>query len=95
MEATAAGRPVIGMDLAGPGLRITPECGIKVPPRSPREAIELMTQVLETLHKDQDRRLRMGHGGRLRAEQIYSWDHLGERFLKIYREALGTRSCEA
>ena len=83
------------MDLAGPGLNITPECGIKVPARSPREAIELMGQALETLHKDRDLRLKMGHGGRLRAEQTYSWDHLGERLLKIYREALGTRSCEA
>jgi len=83
------------MDLAGPGLHITPECGIKVPARSPREAIELMGQALETLHKDRDLRLKMGRGGRLRAEQTYSWVHLGERLLKIYREALGTRSCEA
>lgn len=88
VEAMAAGRPVICMDLAGPGLHITPECGIKVPARSPREAIELLTQALETLHKDEDRRLRMGQGGRLRAEQIYSWDHLGERLLKIYQETL-------
>jgi glycosyltransferase involved in cell wall biosynthesis len=95
VEAMAAGRPVICMDLAGPGLHITPECGIKVTARSPREAIELMAQALETLHKDEELRLKMGHGGRLRAEQNYSWAHLGERLLKIYQEALGTRSCEA
>ncbi len=83
------------MDLADSGLHITPECGIKVPARSPREAVGLMAQALETLHKDNDLRLKMGLGGRLLAERTDSWDHLGERLPKIYHEALGARSCEA
>ena len=37
VEAMAAGKPVVCMDLAGPGMHVTEECGIKIPPRSPDE----------------------------------------------------------
>ena len=92
VEAMAAGKPVICMDLAGPGVHITEDCGIKIPPRTPLEAAELMGQALERLYEDRDLRLRMGKAGRARAEQVYTWDHLGDRLLKIYEEALGAAS---
>jgi glycosyltransferase involved in cell wall biosynthesis len=89
VEAMAAGKPVICMDLAGPGLHITEECGIKLPARSPGEVVELMAQALERLYQDKGLRERMGQAGRSRAERSYSWDRLGERLLKIYEEVLG------
>ncbi len=95
VEAMAAGKPVICMDLAGPGMHVTEDCGIKIAPRSPDQTIELMTQALERLYQDRELRLKMGHAARTRAEQVYSWDHLGERLLKIYEEVLGARSHEA
>jgi glycosyltransferase involved in cell wall biosynthesis len=95
VEAMAASKPVVCMDLAGPGMHVTEDCGIKIPPRSPEEAIELMTQALERLYQDRELRVKMGQAGRARAEQVYSWDHLGERLLKIYAEVLGAISQEA
>jgi len=95
VEAMAAGKPVICMDLAGPGMHVTEDCGFKIPPRSPDEAIELMTQALERLYHDRELRVRMGHAGRARAEQVYSWDHLGERLRKIYEEVMEAPSQEA
>lgn len=89
VEAMAAGRPVICMDLAGPGMHVTEECGIKIPVPSPAETIELMSQALERLYQNRELGVKMGQAGRARAEQIYRWDHLGERLLKIYEEALG------
>jgi len=94
VEAMAAGIPVICMDLAGPGLHITEECGIKIPARSPDEAIDLMAQALEKLYVDNDLRLKMGRAGRARAEEVYSWDHLGDRLARIYQEVLGVASQE-
>ena len=94
VEAMAAGVPVICMDLAGPGMHVTEDCGIKIPPRFPSESIELMTQALERLYQDRDLRHKMGRAGRLRAEQFYSWDHLGDRLQRIYQEALGQPSQE-
>lgn len=94
VEAMAASRPVVCMDLAGPGLHITEECGIKIPPRSPDETIELMAQALERLYHDRELCGQMGQAGRARAEKVYSWDHLGERLLNIYQEVLGAPSLE-
>jgi glycosyltransferase involved in cell wall biosynthesis len=95
VEAMAAGKPVICLDLGGPGLHVTEECGIKVPAHSPDEAIELMAQALEKLYQDRDRRVKMGQAARTRAEQVYIWDQLGERLLKIYNDVLGAPSPEA
>jgi glycosyltransferase involved in cell wall biosynthesis len=92
VEAMAAGKPVICMDLGGPSLHITEECGIKVPAHSPHEAIELMAQALEKLYQDIGLRAKMGQAGRARAEQVYCWDRLGERLLRIYNEVLGAPS---
>ena len=52
IEAMAAGKAVICMDLAGPGLHVTEECGIKIPADSPRETIELMARALEQLYQE-------------------------------------------
>jgi glycosyltransferase involved in cell wall biosynthesis len=88
VEAMAAGKPVICMDLAGPGLHITENCGIKIPPHSPDKAIELIAQAVERLYEDRNLRVMMGEAGRARAEEVYRWDHLGDRLLKIYQEVL-------
>ncbi len=89
VEAMAAGRPVVCLDLGGPGLHITPECGFKVPAKSPDEAVELMAQALEKLYQDSDLRARMSQAARARAEEVYCWDMLGERLLGIYSKVLG------
>jgi glycosyltransferase involved in cell wall biosynthesis len=88
VEAMAAGRPVICMDLAGPGMHVTDDCGIKIPARSPQETVELMAQALERLHADRELSARMGQAARARAQQVYSWDHLGDRLQAIYTEVL-------
>ena len=54
-----------------------------------------MAQALERLVSGSELRVKMGQAGRARAEQVYSWDHLGERLLKIYEEVLGAPSQEA
>jgi glycosyltransferase involved in cell wall biosynthesis len=76
-------------------MHITEECGIKIPALSPDESIDLMAKALERLYQDKELRVKMGRAGRARAEQVYSWDHLGERLLRIYEEVLGVRSQEA
>ncbi len=95
IEAMAAGKPVICIDLAGPGMHVTEDCGIKVPAGSPLETVELIAQALERLYRDRELRGRMGEAARRRAEQMYTWDHLGERLQQIYQEALGAHSPEA
>lgn len=95
VEAMASGKPVVCLDSAGPAFHITEECGIKIPPRSPAQVIELMPQALESLYHDPELRLKMGQAGRARAEKGYTWDYLGERILRMYEGVLGEKSQRA
>jgi len=88
VEAMAAGKPVVCLDLAGPALHITDTCGIKVPARSRAETLALMDQALERLYRDRALCSRLGQAARARAEQSYAWDRLGERLQSLYEEVL-------
>lgn len=89
VEAMAAGKPVICLDVGGPSLHITDECGMKIAPHSPKQAVKNIAAALERLYKDRELCLRMGRAARERAEQVYHWDRLGQRLFEIYQEALG------
>jgi len=84
VEAMAAGKPVICMDLAGPGMHVTDDCGIRISPNSPSQAVNDTALALERLLGDKDLRLHMGRKGRQRAEGVYHWDRLGDRLQEIY-----------
>ncbi|XOB41513.1 MAG: glycosyltransferase family 4 protein [Candidatus Nealsonbacteria bacterium] len=88
MEAMAAGKPVICLDIASPGINVTNDCGIKIKPYSPDQVIKKMAEALERLYRDKELRLRLGNAARIRVEREYRWDRLGERLLKIYQEVL-------
>ena len=88
VEAMAAGKPVICLDIAGPGFHIENEWGIKIKPRSPGQAIPEMDKALEKLYFDEELRVRLGEAARERAEKFYHWDRLGENLFKIYQEVL-------
>jgi glycosyltransferase involved in cell wall biosynthesis len=87
VEAMAAGKPVVCLDLACPGLHVTPECGIKITPCSPEGTVREMAAALERLYQNKELRARMGQAARKRGEEHYHWDRLGEHLLEIYREA--------
>ncbi len=84
VEAMAAGKPVVCLDVAGPGLHVTPECGIKITPNSPEHAVQALAAALERLCHDTELRLRMGRAARTRAQECYHWDRHGERLQEIY-----------
>ncbi|MFH1863501.1 MAG: glycosyltransferase family 4 protein, partial [bacterium] len=88
VEAMAAGKPVICLDIAGPGLHIAEERGIKIKPYSPEQSIQDIANALEHLYKDGELRCQMGRAARKRAEEVYHWDRLGDHLLKIYQEVL-------
>jgi len=86
MEAMAAGKPVICLDIASPGTHVTNNCGIKIRPSSPDQAIKEMAEALDRLYRDKELRLRLGKAARERVEREYLWDRLGEELFKIYQE---------
>ena len=88
VEAMAAEKAVVCLDLGGPGLHVTDQCGIKVTPNSPQQAVIDMAAALERLYNDREVRVRMGQAARQRIEEVYDWDRVSERVLEMYRVAL-------
>ncbi len=88
VEAMAAGKPVVCFDLAGPGLHVTEDCGIKVAARSPEQAVEDLAAAFRRLAWDAALRAEMGRAARRRAEQVYDWSRVAEHINRVYLEAL-------
>ncbi len=89
VEAMAAGKPIVCMDLAGPGLHVTENCGIKITPENPEQTAQGIADALERLYQDRSLVERMGRAARLRVEEAYVLDKLGDRLLGIYETVLG------
>jgi glycosyltransferase involved in cell wall biosynthesis len=94
IEAMAAGKPVIGLDLGGPGLHIVEGCGIKIPARSPDQVVRETAAALELLLNNQTLCERLGSGARQRAAEVYDWDQVTERIFEIYEDVLAVPSHE-
>ena len=88
VEAMAAGRPVICLDLGGPALQVTEETGFKIPARTPEQAVEEMAQAMLRLATDGAVRQRMGESARQRVREAFSWERRGEELQEIYTEVL-------
>lgn len=84
IEAMAAGRPVICLDLGGPALQVTEECGIKVKAVTPEQAVNDLGTALVTLAENPELRTRFANAARRRAEKDFNWDTNGGLLVNWY-----------
>lgn len=84
MEAMAAGRPVICLDLGGPAIQVTEKTGFKIKAETPTQAVSDMAMAMTQLVQDRQKLALMGQAGRQQATQNYSWKRLGEHFNQLY-----------
>jgi glycosyltransferase involved in cell wall biosynthesis len=84
LEAMAAGRPVICLDLGGPALQVTENTGIKVRATSPTQTAEDLAAAFSRLADDPTLRMRLGGAARNRAEVDFSWDKKGAWMNRVY-----------
>jgi glycosyltransferase involved in cell wall biosynthesis len=84
VEAMAAGRPVICLDIGGPALQVTNETGFRATSRSPALAIRELADAMKRLYDDPDLRLRMGQACRDRVRRDFSWEKYGKRMSEWY-----------
>jgi glycosyltransferase involved in cell wall biosynthesis len=84
VEAMAAGRPVICLDLGGPALQVTEETGFKIPACAPEQVIEDMAEAMKRLAKDAKLRRKMGEEARRRVGKEFSWNTRGQQLQEIY-----------
>jgi len=94
-EAMAAGRPVICLDLGGPALQVTPECGIKIPAENPEQAVRDLAVAMQTLAANAPLRRRMSEGARRRVREHLCWEQKGEQILSIYKDVLARQTRSA
>lgn len=98
IEAMAAGTPVVCLDAGGPAVHTTSDCGIKIEPDDPDNAVVHLAEALERLYQDPGLRETLGRAARLRAEEVYHWDRLGDRLMNIYENTFhqapkGSEAC--
>jgi glycosyltransferase involved in cell wall biosynthesis len=88
IEAMSTGTPVVCLDSGGPGLHVTEECGIKIEPSSPEATTTALADAIESLYSDPKLLADLGKAAHEKAAQMYAWEHLGERLMKIYNPVL-------
>jgi glycosyltransferase involved in cell wall biosynthesis len=86
LEAMAAGRPVICLDLGGPALQVTENTGIKIPAVSPDHIIHDLADALARLASDPAVRIQLGLAARQRVQEHFNWDKKGHRLSEVYSQ---------
>jgi glycosyltransferase involved in cell wall biosynthesis len=90
LEAMAAGKPVICLDLGGPAVQVTEETGFKVPANSVDQAVTGIAHALRRLAEDDSLRDRMGKLAVARVAAEFDWDEKGNWLDRLYREITET-----
>jgi glycosyltransferase involved in cell wall biosynthesis len=90
LEAMAAGRPVICLDLGGPALQVTGETGVKVRANTPNEAVAGLARAILRLAEDAELRVRMSLAARERVKEHFDSVQKGDLMNEIYET---TASC--
>ncbi|KAB8320258.1 glycosyltransferase family 4 protein [Tolypothrix campylonemoides VB511288] len=90
LEAMAAGRPVLCLDLGGPAIQVTEQTGFKVPAHTPEQAVRDLSKAMVCLAKNSDLRVKMGEAGRTRVSEMFDWEvkasHLAQLYEEIYNQ---------
>ena len=89
IEAMAAGRPVICLNLGGPAVQVTEKTGFRIPACEPAQATQNMATGMIRLAKEPELRASMGQAGRQLVNDNYSWKVIGDRLDSLYRETAG------
>jgi glycosyltransferase involved in cell wall biosynthesis len=75
LEAMAAGRPVICLDLGGPSVQVTEETGFKVSAHTPEQTLRELAQAMVCLGKNLELRMCMGQAAQKRVRDVFSWSN--------------------
>jgi glycosyltransferase involved in cell wall biosynthesis len=88
LEAMASGRPILCLDLGGPGETVTPDIGIKVPAHSPEQAVRDLAKAMVKLAENPDLCVQMGKIGQQRIQELHTWSAKGKWLSQVYQECI-------
>lgn len=92
LEAMAAGRPVICLDLGGPAVQVTEETGMKIVAQNPEQTVNSLAEAISWLAKDGELRSRLGQAGQKRVQEHFSWENKGRHLIKLYETILAQQT---
>lgn len=87
MEAMAAGRPVVCLEIGGPASQVTAETGFIAPATTPAEAVAAMAGFLTKIAENRELLLEMSAKSRARVHEKFAMRKLGAAFESLYHEA--------
>jgi glycosyltransferase involved in cell wall biosynthesis len=85
LEAMAAGRPVVCLNLGGPAVQVTDSTGIRVIANTPEQTVRDLVVALDALASSSQKRLYMGKAGKQRVWDEFNWNDKGARVSQVYR----------
>jgi glycosyltransferase involved in cell wall biosynthesis len=88
IEAMAAGRPVLCLDLGGPATIVDARSGVKIPSQDPQQAIRALADEMQRFAREPQRLLTLGASAREVAKTSYLWEHRVDAMAAIYTEVL-------
>jgi glycosyltransferase involved in cell wall biosynthesis len=88
LEAMAARRPVICLDLGGPGAIVSNAAGIKVPAHSEDQIVRDIAAAMRNLAVDRSLRATMGEAGRQEVLTHFSWPEKCREISETYFQVL-------
>ena len=88
LEAMAASKPVICLNLGGPDVQVTKEAGYKISAINPNQAVKDIALAMTALATDDRLRSQMGEAGRQVVFERYNWDRKILAQVQIYKQIL-------
>jgi glycosyltransferase involved in cell wall biosynthesis len=88
VEAMAARRPVICLDIGGPSYQVSHEVGYKIPAHSPKQCIEGLAAAMRAVADDQEKNKKLGETGYRRVAELFTWNKKIQMMLDVYTKVL-------
>ena len=92
VEAMAAGRPVICLDLGGPAVQVTAETGIKVVANTPEQAVRDISIAMQRLSAERSLLVQMGQKAQQRVQDVFNWESKACQTAQIYEKICANQS---
>ena len=86
LEAMAAGKPVICLDIGGPAVQVTDATGFRIPATRVTQAVQGLAAALSTLADSPRLREEMGEAAVARVREKFRWDRTGDWMAAVYME---------
>jgi glycosyltransferase involved in cell wall biosynthesis len=89
LEAMAAAKPVICLNIGGPATQVTAETGFVIPSTTPDQAVRGIAHAMRRISDDEALGTRLGLGGYKRVHALFSWETRGRLLSDLYGEIVG------